>query len=325
MSKNYLNPKNHFKYFLNRFAGLASIALRPVENYLAKKYGDEGIKKYPPVFIIGAPRTGSTIFYQVITNYWDIGYINNLECLFYRNIIFGELLSQKIFKSKSHNNFKAYHGATKGYNSPSECGSFWYRWFPSDRHFVGADELSELQKREMRRVVYAMIALKGKPFFFKNMNCGQRIGALSQIFPEALFIYCARNPLYTAQSLLETRKRVYGNYNTWWSIMPKEYHKLQSLQLIEQVVAQIYYIEKQINKDLEKYYSDKWIELKYEHFAENPLKQLQAIRAFLDTHGITVNQTSGQRLDFINNMNKITINLATITELKEHINRYFHE
>lgn len=320
----YLNPKNYFQYFLNGFAKLASIALQPAENYLAQKHGDEGIKKYPPVFIIGAPRTGSTIFYQVITNCWDIGYINNLEYLFYRNIIFGGLLSQKIFKNKCHNNFKANHGATKGYNSPSEFGSFWYRWFPSATHFVGADELTELQKREMRRVVSAMIALKGKPLFFKNMNCGQRIGALSQIFPEALFIYCARNPLYTAQSLLETRKRVYGNYNTWWSIMPKEYHKLQSLQPIEQVVAQIYYIEKQINKDLEKYYSGKWIELKYEHFAENPLQQLQAIRSFLDTHGITVSQKSDQRLDFINNMNKITINLATITELKEHINRYFH-
>ena len=298
--------------------------LQPVESCLVKKHGDEGIKKYPPVFIVGAPRTGSTIFYQVISNYWDIGYINNLECLFYKNIIFCGLLSQKIFKNKCHNNFKANHGATKGFNSPSECGGFWYRWFPSAKHFVEKDELTELQKREMRRVVYAMIALKGKSVFFKNMNCGQRIGALSQIFPEALFIYCARNPLYTAQSLLKTRERVYGNYHTWWSIMPKEYKKLQSLRPIEQVVAQIYYIEKQINKDLERYYSGKWIELKYEHFAENPLQQLQAIRSFLYTHGITVSQKNDLRLDFINNMNKISINPVSINELKEHVSRYFN-
>lgn len=320
----YLNPKNYFRYFLNGFAGLTSIALQPVEKYLAKKYGDEGIKKYPPVFIIGAPRTGSTIFYQVITNYWNIGYISNFESIFYRNIIVCLILSQKIFKNKCHNNFKAYHGTTKGYNSPNEFGSFWYRWFPQDRHFVGADELAESQKREMRRVVSAMIALKKKPLFFKNMNCGQRIGALSQIFPEALFIYCTRNPLYTAQSLLETRKRVYGNYNTWWSIMPNEYHKLQLLRPAEQVTTQIYYINKQINKDLEKYYSGKWIELKYEHFTENPSQQLQAIRSFFETHSISVNQKIDRPLDFISNMNKITMNSATITELKEHINRYFH-
>jgi len=320
----YLNPKYYLQYFLNRSVGLASIALRPLEKYLCQKYENEEIKQYPPIFIIGAPRTGSTIFYQAITNYWDIDYINNLESLLYKNIILGKLLSQKIFKSKCHNNFKSCLGATKGYNSPSECGSFWYRWFPTDRHFVGADELAESQKREMRRVVSAMIALKKKPLFFKNMNCGQRIGALSQIFPEAFFIYCTRNPLYTAQSLLETRKMVYGNYNTWWSIMPKEYHKLQLLRPAEQVVAQIYYIEKQINKDLEKYYSGKWIELKYEHFTENPLQQLQTIRSFFDTYGITVSQLINQPLDFISNMNKITINSATISELKEHISRYFH-
>jgi len=62
----YLNPKNYIRYFLNRFVGLASIVLQPVESCLAKKYGNEGIKKYPPVFLIGAPRCGSTLLYNVM-------------------------------------------------------------------------------------------------------------------------------------------------------------------------------------------------------------------------------------------------------------------
>ncbi|OEU62529.1 MAG: hypothetical protein BA867_00960 [Desulfobacterales bacterium S5133MH16] len=68
MKNKYLNPKNYLRYFLNRSIGLASIALQPVENYFAKKYGDEEIKKYPPVFIIGAPRCGSTLLYKTLTD-----------------------------------------------------------------------------------------------------------------------------------------------------------------------------------------------------------------------------------------------------------------
>ena len=76
---NYLNPKNYLRYFLNRSIGLSSIALQPLESYLAKKYGDEGIKKYPPVFIIGAPRCGSTLLYKVLTEQFKFSYFSNFR------------------------------------------------------------------------------------------------------------------------------------------------------------------------------------------------------------------------------------------------------
>ena len=56
---------------------LQAITFRPLEKYLINKHIQEEIK-YPPVFIIGAPRTGSTILYEYITNYLDIAYINSI-------------------------------------------------------------------------------------------------------------------------------------------------------------------------------------------------------------------------------------------------------
>lgn len=320
----YLSPRNYMRYFQNRAIQLASTALQPAEKYFAKKYGEQGIRKYPPVFIIGAPRTGSTIFYQTITNCWDVGYITNLECRLCRSIIVASIFSRKMFRNKAHDNYESYHGSTKGLNSPSECGQFWYRWFPTDRHFVDKDELNSSQQKEMRAVVGALITVKNRPLFFKNMNCGQRLAALSQIFPEAIFLNCVRDPLYVAQSLLETRKRVYGNYDTWWSIMPKNFSQLQSLHATEQVVAQIYNIETQINKDLKQYFPGRYIRVQYEDFCNNPERQIQDIMSFLESHGMTVSKKNQCTLDLVCNRNRIIIDLSIIDELEKHIGRYFH-
>ena len=196
--------------------------LKPVEKSLCQWYQGKSSKNRP-IFIIGAPRTGSTILYQVMTNCWDIGYINNFECSLHETIIAASKLSKIIFKYKSHNNFTAIHGETNGLNSPSECGAFWYRWFPINRHFVDQGELTSKQQTDMRKVICGLINVKKKPLIFKNMNCGQRIRAFSKIFPDAVFLHCRRDPLFIAQSLLKVRKERYGDYNKWWSIMPKEY------------------------------------------------------------------------------------------------------
>ena len=37
----------------------------------------------PPIFIIGPPRSGSTLLYQVLTSYFDLSYFKNLHSKYY--------------------------------------------------------------------------------------------------------------------------------------------------------------------------------------------------------------------------------------------------
>ena len=319
----YLSPATYLGYIFKKLFQGVSYVLQPLERSLIEKYGEQGTYKYPLVFIIGAPRTGSTIFYQTITNYWDIGYLNNVECGLFRTILCASMMSEKMFKEKRHNNFQVRHGATKGLNSPSECGAFWYRWFPKARHFVDKDELPPAHQQDMRKMIGALMAIKKKPLFFKNMNCGQRIRALSQIFPEAIFIHCTRDPLYTAQSLLKVRKRIYGNFHTWWSIMPKEYPHLRSLSPYEQVVAQIYYIEKQIREDLVEFFPGRYTTINYECFANSPMKTLQEAHLFLEQFGCRIMVQDDIHFDFLTHGDRIILAPSIIKELNQHIQRYF--
>ena len=69
-----------------------------------KKYGVE-TPAHSLVFIIGAPRTGSTILYQVITSLIDVSYIDNLANLARYNPYFGLRLSHLFFRNHSHQSF----------------------------------------------------------------------------------------------------------------------------------------------------------------------------------------------------------------------------
>ena len=315
---------SYFSFFIRGCFKTLMFFLKPVEKALLLGYqGKASINQ--PIFIIGAPRTGSTILYQVMTNCWDIGYINNLECSFHEIILAASKLSKIIFKNKSHNNFTAIHGGTNGLNSPSECGAFWYRWFPINRHFVDQNELTPEQQGDMRKVIGGLITVKEKPLLFKNMNCGQRIRAFSKIFPDAIFLYCRRDPLFVAQSLLKVRKERYGDFNKWWSIMPKEYSRIHTLNPLEQVVAQIYYIEEQIKKDLMSFYSDKYMIVSYEEFCKSPARQLKEVKFFLAKQGVNLKMKKKVNLDFVTNKNKNIMNIDTIEELKKNIKKYFGE
>jgi len=221
------------------------------EKRIIKKYGRKPLK-HSPVFIIGAPRTGSTILYQVITNIFDVLYIDNLVCRFKNNLLYGFWLSKRLTKHKAHNSQNSYHGNTEnsGLRAPSECGKFWYRWLPKDHHFIDYDEITEKMVKEIKENITAVSNYFEKPIVFKNLNAGQRIRLLSQCFPDAKYIYIKRDPLLTAQSIYKSRIKLSVPDNTIWSILPKNYKELEKLELPELIVKQIYYLEKQISDDL---------------------------------------------------------------------------
>lgn len=240
--------KRYCDFVLNQILKFIASALCYWESQNKEHYADVPLL-HQPIFIIGAPRTGSTILYQAITNLYDVLYIDNLVCMFHRNLFFGFWLSSKLYGKTPHNNFKSFHGRTKGYHSPSECGQFWYRWLPKDRHFIDYDDITPKMVEEIRREITAVINYFDKPLIFKNLNAGQRLRLLYRCFPDAKFIFITRDPLQTAQSILKAKRRAGLCDNEFWSIMPPDVDELKALEWDEQIVKQIYFLEKQIVHD----------------------------------------------------------------------------
>jgi hypothetical protein len=284
--RKYLNPKNYIRYFLNRFAGLTSIALQPMENYLAKKYGNEGIKKYPPVFIIGAPRCGSTLIYKVLTERFKFSYFSNFTAKFYKIPICGTLL-QKILGIRARTgNYDFDYGQTEGLGSPNECGEFWYRWFPRGLHvYVNPGETQSGVLKKLRNEIGGISAVTKRPVIFKNLYNSMRIAPIVEAIPEAVFIVCHRDKTDNALSILKGRIKNLHLKDKWWSLPPKEIDYLANLSWDEQIAGQVYYTYQQIKDDKERFDTERFIENKYEEFCTNVYSSVKRIEEFLYNKG----------------------------------------
>jgi hypothetical protein len=256
----YLNPNNYIRAGFSKALSLSSPFIKIWEKKRVDYYGKQPLK-HQPIFIVGAPRTGSTILYQVLTNIYDVLYIDNLTCALHRNLFFGFWLSDRIFKQKPHNNYQADHGNTSAYgmHAPSECGAFWYRWLPKDHHFIDFDEITDEMVEQIRLEVSAVINYWDKPIVFGNNNAGLRLRLVMKCFPDAKIVFIDRDPLTVACSILQARQRFFGDYNSWWSILPRNHIELKKLPYYSQVVRQHYFISKQMFDDINNYVNFKFI------------------------------------------------------------------
>ena len=260
----YLSLKSYLNFIVRGILNLFAPLIKKWEKKYFEKYANLP-PKHQPVFIIGAPRTGSTILYQTITNQLDVLYIDNLICWFNRNLFFGFWLSDKFFNRKAHNCFKSNHGDTSscGLHAPSECGGFWYRWLPSDRHFIDYDDITDDIVKEIREEITTVINYFDKPLVFKNLNAGQRLRLLSKCFPDAKFIFAKRDPLFTAQSILKAKRKLKISDDKYWGILSRNFKELESLNYPEQIIKQIFYIEKQIDEDSKLFDVKNFLNIEY--------------------------------------------------------------
>lgn len=308
----------------NVLLGASPILLTPLDKACRKVLIRRNALRTGPIFIVGAPRTGSTLLYQAITQQWKVSYISNLWCLFHRTPLIGCLIARYAPAPRMTGaSFESRHGLTSGLSGPSECGELWYRWFPRDRHFVDSGELSAETRKNMAGTLVAMLALCRAPLIVKNMNCGQRIRALSEIVPNAFFILCQRDPLYAAQSALEVRKERFGNTNSWWSIKPKEFIDLQMLSPEEQVVAQNYWLQRKTLADLEEKYPGRFTCINYEDFVAQPAAELERLGQSLTKCGFAVSRVESPPVLELKNRNRIYCDDATRAELEKYIEKYY--
>lgn len=264
----------------------ATPVLLPMERSFANRMLGDGQLQPDPVFIIGTPRSGSTLLYKTVTQAFSFGFVDNFSSLFWRTPVFGTLLSQRLRLIPGHS-FDSRYGILEGLGDPSEFGAFWYRWFPGglDVH-ASSGSLSPVAMRELRSEVARLAVAHRKPLVFKNLFNSMRIGALAECFPGAVFVVCKRDPVQNALSLLKGRIENGGDKNVWWTLPPREVGALIGRPYAEQVAGQVHYINRQIESDMDLVGRARFLIVQYEDFCGDVHGHLRDIGAFLARHGI---------------------------------------
>ena len=231
-----------------------------------------------PIFIVGAPRSGSTLVFQAVVSALSISYPTNLIARFWSNPVVGLILQNELFPGSQDfmSSFNSIHGYSRNFPlEPHEFGYFWSRWFDhSQTHYSGpGTSVDESFKKEISN----LMALTCSNWCFKNLTLGLKISLLKQIFPEAKFIIVNRNPHDIATSLLQGRKELFGDVTKWWSLIPKEIKLIKDFCPEEQVVAQIFYTYNQIYSDIKNICSTDYIEIEYVKFCNQPNREIYSI------------------------------------------------
>lgn len=246
--------------------------------------------RFAPVFVLGPPRSGTTLVYQAICYSLKAAYPTNLMVRLgldqsphlYRCCA---RLARR-FAATDASPFDSDHGRTPGPLAPHEAGRIWNRWFPTERHYTTEGVLTPEQKRGVTRSVAGIEAAFGAPFVNKNTKHSVRIQAFAELFPRALFIEVTRDPLMTAQSIYIMRTRFYDSPE-WPTglVMPREVDALLHRSLLEQAAGQVFYLRKNIAADREAVGQERFLTVAYEQFCQQPNAQLARIADFMCNEG----------------------------------------
>lgn len=245
----------------------------------------------PFFLIIGAPRSGSTLLYQVLTNALEVGYVSNAHARFYGGISYYEKWIQPLKNRKPHD-FDSRHGLTKGATAPHECGAYWYQFFRRKPQFVTE---ADVQPRSMEKLNHSLTRIAQsfhRPFIFKNLHCVLRLGPLVKHFPNLKFVVIRRNLQTNALSILNSRKTVFGDLHEWWSVEPENIDDLKKLPPEAQVVEQIQEIHSEVDRHRKlKQNESRFIDINYEELCCDPHSVVEKVAFFIEQDGGQVGRT----------------------------------
>ena len=233
-----------------------------------------------PIFIVAAPRTGSTLLYELFISQFKSAYFSNLTNLYFPSRpILGAYL-QHLLRMSHYNVRGSVYGKIPGLSSPSEGSRVISNWYggghPSQ---VVSSEIIESKRDHFISTISAMQALFGRPIIVKNAwNCF-RIDSLQRLLPNARFVWLRRDIYFAAISDLNARYVTKGSPKAWNSATPADYHKLQSSPYWEQVVENQYSYNIAIDESLSELPSEQTYMLWYEDLVTEPGNVLRNVTA----------------------------------------------
>lgn len=263
-----------------------------------KSPSPHAVESLPIIYIVGAPRSGTTLLSQVLSRYLPVGYIDNLIARFWERPSVGIRLSQSLLGDSKRESivFDSQHGVTTGIAGPHEFGYFWRKWLALDTsatHKLSNAEAAVIDRAGLRKVLLdEILGPFGKPVVFKNVICGFQAEILTHVHPASLFIWIRRNQEEVVRSILKCRMERYGRYDAWWSLKPATFPEIASFaspaeQVMRQVADCTYEFERELAKP-----SVHSLQVDYAELVNNPGAILKKVCAAVQRLGYDISPLS---------------------------------
>ncbi len=283
-----LPHKNIFTKFLN---SVATWTLWPLEVALTSSAREED---YNICFILGPPRSGTTLLFEFLTTEFECAYFSNIAERLYRSPVAATWLYQSsIMKRKG--SFDSVFGQLSGHAAPSENGRIWRHWMPDAAPYFA--EGKRLENKEIRQKISGICQILGDPMIVKYLKFQSEMPRVLECFPKAIFIYIERDWSENIRSILRERQRLqHGSHNKWFSTRPEGWEAYIDTDTVTQACAQVALCHAEIKSVLPE--GDRFIYVKYEDLCARPDVTLRSVEELFRNNMIKYRRVNNEKIQF---------------------------
>lgn len=244
---------------------------------------------HPPIFIIGAPRSGTSLLYELMITHFRFAYMSNAAHRFFRTPLAATLLFKRQIESW-RGDFTSRYGHIEGWGAPNEGGWIWQRWL-HDGDWTDGRQYPETHISALRKLTGGFARLANAPFLNKNVMHSNRIRLVAKIWPEALFIEVRRETLDNARSILRAERAAGGpdmSGDGWWSVRPRLAASYAGKADTLRAVAQVVGVTRDIEDDISAIGAARLLRIDYTDICSSPRSAMMQISDFLERAGCAV-------------------------------------
>lgn len=279
MNRNIIHLLGNYKSRKVIYYYMLSVIFKPIDwllSGLMKIFHSSSLKDQEttssPIFIIGLPRSGTTILYQYLIQIFEVSYLNNLWAIFPKSAPYFPNFCSPEPKPE----FSSFYGNGLKLKSAQEGGRIFNRWFPDqENHYYKEIEAEKLT--DLKEYFDLLTSKTNRPALIKSGRNIVRLEVIKKAFPNARFIRLSRDPLSIARSIYNGRIDLYKDASKNLTVKPKEWLKIKDFEISKQLAYQVYYLDKQIDEDLKDVPADCRIDLQYEDFCNAPYNTAKEI------------------------------------------------
>jgi len=219
---------------------------------------------YPPIFVLGAPRSGTTALFLTFVNSYHLSYFPNLSDYAPRIPVTAAAAGWVLTRYRP--TFRQHFGVVDQPLGPSDGWNIFHRWF--DRDYEEAIDTRRFT--HLQRLVTTFEHLFRAPFCVRHNLSSIRIQHLLKLFPHAFFPAIFRDFREAAVSLAEAYRVHDVSTDRWWSAGPPHCDFLDFESPLEKAVYQVLGVEAIMRRDLQRIPDDRSLLLSYRTFCEDP-------------------------------------------------------
>lgn len=227
-------------------------------------------------FIIGCPRSGTTILNQALVYCSDIEYVNNLTARFHWCPELGLTASQDISIPRQWVG-RSNYGRTSNISEPHEFGAFW-RNILGQKSMYQSESYLDLDALEYKLTRIASVV--DNTFMFKVF---QLIWHMAYVHNHSKlsykWIHVKRDLMHNCMSILKLRLER-GGINEWASLVPNS--ALECSDPYDQIVAQVMGINRWISEQAKEIDNESFLSVPYEKFCCEVVATLEHICSYLE-------------------------------------------